>query len=58
MLRFIREADLKGKTIKQVDTGAINVMRLTFTDDTTLEVWAEEALTTEMGSIPGIFVEE
>lgn len=58
MLRYIREADLKGKTIKQVDTGAINVMRLTFTDDTTLEVWAESAVSTEGGDIPGIFVEE
>ena len=57
MLRYIQESDLKGKTIRQVDTSAVNVMKLTFTDDTTLEVWAEDAINTEMGSIPGIFVE-
>lgn len=30
------------KTIQSVDTDSINVVRVTFTDNTTSEIWAEE----------------
>ena len=35
-------AEYVGKTIKSVDESAINVVKLTFTDDSTYEIWAEE----------------
>jgi hypothetical protein len=31
---------------------------LTFSDETTLEIWADVAVSTSFGDIPGIFVEE
>lgn len=57
-MREIRDTDLVGKTIKSINTSAVNVLRITFTDDTTLELWAEQAVNTNAGSIPGIFVGE
>jgi hypothetical protein len=57
-MREIRDTDLVGKTIKNIDAGAVNVLNITFTDDTTIELWAEQAVYTSYGSIPGIFVEE
>jgi hypothetical protein len=57
MLRNIQESDLVGKTIKSVDVSAVNLLKLTFTDDTTAELWAEDAVNTSFGSIPGIFIE-
>jgi hypothetical protein len=31
-----------GKTIESVDESSINVVKLTFTDDTVYEIWAED----------------
>lgn len=31
-----------GKTVKRVDTSAINCVKLVFTDGTAYEIWAEE----------------
>lgn len=57
-MRKIQAADIVGKTIKSIDNGSCNVLRLKFTDGTSLELWAENAVNTPFGSIPGIFVEE
>lgn len=46
-----------GKTIKSIGATSVNVLRLTFTDDTMLDLWAEQAVHTIGGDIPGIFVD-
>jgi hypothetical protein len=56
-----RKAELKdfeGKTISGVDSSSVNVLKLSFTDGTALELWAEDVLYTEAGYIPGIFVDD
>lgn len=58
MLRKATDADLIGKTIKSIDATSANVLKLTFSDDSTLELWAEDAVSTQYGNIPGIFVED
>ena len=57
-MRNIEEKDLVGKTIKSIDASSVNVLKLTFTDDTKLELWAEQAVHTTCGDIPGIFAED
>lgn len=57
MLRKIHESDLIGKTIKSVDASVVNVVKLTFTDNSVLEVWAEDVVSTSFGNIPGILIE-
>lgn len=57
-MRALNEGDLAGKTIQAVDTSAVNVTKITFTDGSALEIWAETAVQTPYGSIPGFFVEE
>lgn len=57
MLRNIHESDLIGKTIKSVDASVVNVVKLTFTDNSVLEVWAEDVVSTSFGNIPGILIE-
>jgi len=57
-MRQITDTDLVGKTIQSIDAKAINVLRLTFTDNSTAELWAEGALMTPAGVIPGIFIED
>ena len=57
-MRKIEATDLVGKTIKRIDNQAVNVLTLTFTDETTVELTAEDAVHTQYGSIPGIFVLE
>jgi hypothetical protein len=57
-MRKIRDTDLVGKTVKSMDVSDINVVRLTFADDTVLDVWAENVIHTYAGSIPGIFVDD
>lgn len=56
-LRKIEPNDIVGKTVKNVVNDSVNVVRVEFTDGTTLELWAEEAVSTPAGMIPGIFVE-
>jgi hypothetical protein len=57
-MRKVEKSDLEGKTIKSVDNQAVNVLTLTFTDNSKLELTAEDAVHTIAGSIPGIFVSE
>jgi hypothetical protein len=46
-----------GKTIQSIDSGCVNVLKLKFTDGTELELWAETAISTNAGDIPGIYVD-
>jgi len=57
-MREVKESDLVGKTIQSIDNSSVNVLKLTFTDGTKLELWAEDAVHTQFGNIPGIFAEE
>ena len=58
--RKVEARDFEGKTIAPggVDSSCVNVVKLTFTDGTKLDLWAEDALYTEAGCIPGIFVDD
>lgn len=58
--RKVQSKDFEGKTILKggVDCSTVNMVRLQFTDGTTLDLWAEDALYTEAGNIPGIFVDD
>jgi hypothetical protein len=58
MLREIKETDLIGKTIKSIDNTSVNVLKLTFTDDTTAVLWVEDVITTSFGNIPGLLIED
>ena len=57
-MRKIEKSDLEGKTIKSIQHDAVNVLVLTFTDDTELELWTDTAVSTPYGNISGFFVEE
>lgn len=57
-MRDIKESDLVGKTIQSIDNTSVNVLKLTFTDGSKLELWAEQAVSTPYGEIPGIFAED
>lgn len=57
-MRKVTDSDLVGKTIKAIDSHAVNVVRLYFTDDTVLDLYAEEAINTIAGPIPGIFTDD
>lgn len=57
-MREVKETDLVGKTIKSIDNKSVNVLKLEFTDGTKLELWAEQAISTQFGDIPGIFAED
>lgn len=56
-MRKVINSDLAGKTIKSVDASCTNVLTLSFTDGTELKLWAEVAVHTRAGVIPGIFVD-
>lgn len=58
MMRRLEEKDLVGKTIESFENNAVNVLRVKFTDGTTLELWAEDAISTPMGTIAGIYVDD
>ncbi len=58
MLRPIQQEDLTGKSIKEIDCNSINYLKLTFSDNTILELYAENAVYTPCGNIPGILVED
>ena len=58
MLRSLLPTDIIGKTVVGVENNAVNVVKLYFSDQTTLELWAEDAVRTPYGGIPGIFVED
>ncbi len=57
-MRKIQDADMVGKTIESIENSSVNVLRLKFTDGTSVELWAEDAIHTKFGNIPGIFVED
>lgn len=57
-MREVKESDLVGKTIQSIDNTSVNVLKLTFTDGSKLELWAEQAVSTQFGDIPGIFAED
>lgn len=57
-MRKLNEKDIVGKTVKSFDNNSVNVVKLEFTDGTSLELWAEDAVYTPMGNIPGIFVDD
>ena len=57
-MRKIKESDIVGKTIKSIKNTCVNVLELKFTDNTSLELWAETAQHTAAGNIPGIFVDD
>jgi hypothetical protein len=58
MMRPIRSTDIVGKTVSSINNDAVNVLKLTFTDGTELELWTEEAVSGQYGSIAGIFVDD
>lgn len=47
-----------GKTIKSIDRDCCNLWIFRFTDDTEQKVWAELAVHTAFGGIPGLFLPE
>lgn len=49
---------LSGKTIASVSVPGINTWTLHFTDGSPVKLWAEVAISTPCGSIPGIFLDE
>ena len=55
-MRKLENNDLIGKTIESLDNSSVNVIRLKFTDGTTLELWSEIEIHTPHGDIPGFFV--
>lgn len=57
-MRHIEDSDLVGKTIKSIDTTCVNALVLTFSDDTVLTLMAEQAVFTNVGTIPGFFVDD
>ena len=57
-MREVKDTDLVGKTIESIDNTSVNVLKLTFTDGSKLELWAEQAVSTQFGDIPGIFAED
>lgn len=57
-MRKLEDKDLVGKTVKSIKNESVNCIELTSSDDTKLELWAEDAIFTQFGFIPGIFVSE
>lgn len=57
-MRTLEKTDLVGKTIKNIDITSINHLILHFTDGTFSSLWAEDAISTQYGNIPGIFISD
>lgn len=57
-LRTLHPQDLLGKTIRHVDTSAVNTTRLDFTDGTSLQLWSETVVLNVQGTISGILVDD
>ena len=55
---MIQESDLVGKTIKSVDVESVNFLKIDFTDGTTLDLWTEDVVHTQVGTVAGIFVDD
>lgn len=56
--RKLERKDLIGKTVRSFNNDSVNVLKLEFTDGSKLELWAEDAVSTVAGFIPGIFVDD
>ena len=56
-MRQLKAEDLEGKTIVTVNTESVNVLSLKFSDETSLEIWADVATYVGNNFIPGFFVE-
>lgn len=53
------EEKIKGKTVKFLDCEtSVNSWFLHFTDGTAVEIFAEQAIRTPFGNIPGLFIQE
>jgi hypothetical protein len=46
----------QGKTIDRIECEVCNTWTIHFTDGTKEQLWAESAVSTTLGSIPGIFL--
>lgn len=57
-MRHLQGTDLVGKTISKLDTTTVNCVTIFFTDGTSASLWAEDAVMTPYGNIPGIFIED
>lgn len=57
-MRHLQETDLVGKTVVKLDTTAVNCVTIFFADGTSAKLWAEDAVMTPYGNIPGIFIED
>lgn len=57
-MRKLEATDLNGKTIKNVNADSTNYLRLTFDDDTELDIWCECAISTSAGDIWGFFIDK
>lgn len=57
-MRKLNDSDVVNKTISSFDNSCCNILKLNFTDGTTLELCAEVAVCIGNSVIPGIFVEE
>ena len=55
-MRKAAPEDFIGKTIKHANCECDNVVHLIFTDDTTLDVWAEDIFVGGLDSLPLIQV--
>ena len=55
-MRKFEAKDLAGKTVESVDDTSVNVIKIVFTDGSTLELWAEKAVPALFTCIPGFFV--
>lgn len=58
MLRKLENKDIVGKTVSAIDNKSVNVLKLSFTDGTSIELWTETAVNTSAGVIYGIYVDD
>lgn len=54
MLHLNPKEQLVGKTIESIDSSCVNVWVVKFTDGTSYEIHAEQAINTGSGQIPGM----
>tara|TARA_B110000503_G_C6959042_1_gene334225 strand:+ start:291 stop:461 length:171 start_codon:yes stop_codon:yes gene_type:complete len=56
-MRYPKNKDFVKKTIQNVDI-ALNAIKIKFSDGTEITLCAEQAIYTNAGNIPGIFIDE
>lgn len=57
-MREVKKEDFEGRTIQSIDTSSTNVIIFIFQDGSKLELWAEDAIYTSAGYIPGFYIED